>query len=75
MKSVLSMALNITLAERLKKLPPYLFAAIDEMKAGGLSAIVGQMSLKREKHITESQSSQYPFAGFGWGVTSFLIAQ
>ena len=26
------MALNINLAERLVKLPPYLFAAIDEMK-------------------------------------------
>ena len=32
------MALEVTFAERLRKLPPYLFAAIDEMKQEAIDA-------------------------------------
>ncbi len=69
------MALNITLAERLKKLPPYLFAAIDEMKQEAVRAGkdvinlgVGDPDLPTPPHIikalqetaTDPKNHQYP---------------
>ena len=55
------MALNITLAERMKKLPPYLFAAIDEMKQESIEAGkdvinlgVGYPDLSTPPHIIKS---------------------
>ena len=54
------MALNVTYAERLKKLPPYLFAAIDEMKAEAIRAGkdvinlgVGDPDLPTHRHIID----------------------
>ncbi len=69
------MAFNITLAERLKKLPPYLFAVIDEMKQeavlAGKDVInlgVGDPDLPTPPHIikvlqetaTDPKNHQYP---------------
>ena len=69
------MALDITLAERLLKLPPYLFAAIDEMKQEAVDAGkdvinlgVGDPDLPTPPHIikvlqetaTDPANHQYP---------------
>ncbi len=69
------MALDITLAERLLKLPPYLFAAIDEMKQEAIDAGkdvinlgVGDPDLPTPPHIikalqetsTDPANHQYP---------------
>ena len=69
------MALNINLAERLVKLPPYLFAAIDEMKQEAIDAGkdvinlgVGDPDLPTPPHIikrlqetaTDPANHQYP---------------
>lgn len=57
------MAVNITFADRLKKLPPYLFAAIDEMKQEAVRAGhdvinlgVGDPDLPTPKHIIDRLS-------------------